>query len=107
MIADDLRELREGFAAVCGPCLLIVLRLNRQAAAYLELAADAVAPQSATQSWRILDKKSPWGRHLDIQALLRAIPDLDARQDWGVVRRAADQSSVTDLVAEIHRVAGH
>ncbi len=101
--AEDLRELRAGSSPVCGPCLLIVLRLCRQAATFLERASDAVAPESATQAWRLLEK-TPWGDLLSIESFLRATPDLDAHQEWTAVKAAVHPAAVQSLLEEIRDV---
>lgn len=99
-LQDHLAELKAPDAPVCGPCLLILSRLRRQAAALLELAHGTVAPESPTQAWRLL-AKSPWGKRLDIGTFLRGTPDLDERTRFDAISYAVEPDSVHDLAAEM------
>lgn len=96
----EVLEALDARAAVCGPCLLIVGRLRRQACAFLELSAGEVVPRSPSESWRLLDK-SPWARRMDVKAFLRANPDVDERTRYEAIGYEVDPSSVDELVAEV------
>lgn len=101
-IDEQLQELWTEGAAVCGPCLLIVGRLRRQACALLDLADDAVAPERPSEAWRLLGK-SAWGSRLDIGTFLSSTPHLDERTQFDAVRYQVDPSSVAELVAEMQQ----
>lgn len=101
---EDVRELRAGFSAVCGPCMLLVIRLTRDAAAYLELTGGAVAPDRGTEAWRLLDK-TPWARVLDIKTFLASTADVDEQVQWNVVANISHPANVSERAAEMRRVA--
>lgn len=102
-ITDRASELAAVDATACGPCLLIVSRVRREACALLELAGERVAPDLPSEAWRLLDK-SGWGRRVDIKTFLRTTPELDARSRFDAVRYAVDPESVADLVLEMAAV---
>ena len=97
---EEVLEALDARAAVCGPCLLIVGRLRRQACAFLELSAGEVVPRSASESWRLLDR-TPWSRRMDVEAFLRANPDVEERTRYEAIGYEVDPASVHDLVAEV------
>lgn len=97
---NHLGELTAVEPSVCGPCLLIVSRVRRQASALLDIAAGRVAPEIPTEAWRLL-AKSGWGSRLNITGFIRATRDLDARTRFDAIRDAVDQASVDDLLDEM------
>ena len=99
-LLNHVAELAAVEPAVCGPCLLIVSRVRRQASALLEVAAGRVAPEIPSEAWRLL-RKSGWGSRLNIDAFIHATPDLDARTRFDAVRDAVDPESVSDLADEM------
>lgn len=99
-LTDHLEEIAAVDAPVCGPCLMIVARLRRQACALLDLAGGEVAPERPSDSWRLL-AKSGWGSRLDIAPFLKAHPDLDTESRNDSVRYEVDPASVRDLVREM------
>ena len=104
MPGEDVRELRAGFTAACGPCLLLVIRLSRDAAAYLELTDGAVAPDRGTEAWRLL-AKTAWARVLDLETFLASTPDIDASVQWDVVANSSHPENIAERAAEMRRLA--
>jgi hypothetical protein len=99
---ERLAELEASHSAVCGPCLLIVSRVRREASALLEMADERVAPDLPSEAWRLLDK-SNWGSKVDIKRFLRTTPDIDARTRLDAIRYEVDPESVASLVDEMSR----
>lgn len=99
-LEDHLREMRTPDAAVCGPCLMLVSRIRRQACALLELAGGTVAPTRPSEAWRLVDKGG-WSSRLDLKDFLRNPAEVDAGSRFDAVWYAMDRDSVLDTVLEM------
>lgn len=97
---DELSEALDVHAAMCGPCLLVVGRLRRQACAFLDLSGGQAVPPSIREGWRLL-KKTPWQSRLDLDTFLRDNPDLDQQSRYDAIRYEVDPGTVNALVDEI------